>query len=107
MKSSLVVNLLLLSLLLLFSSCFHKNPKESIAFKNRDKTWNEFRNDFLYNMQVIGVEEFKDDESFNVIVSEPPESLDTTELQKIVDGDHGTYEVKTHNIGVDGWVKDI
>src|SRR5215469_10749366 len=93
--------------LFILSGCHTGDSRNSAAFRNREKTWLEFRSKLPYNIQVIGIEQFKEDNSSNVIISEPPETLDTAKLLDLINDRRGSYEIKTNPIGLDGWVKDI
>jgi hypothetical protein len=102
-----------LTLLVMFVSVntvsVYSQIKRILALKdypNKEVLWQDFRENYPYKFQMVGLAEFDDNSKF-LIISEPPSHATETEIRKIFDGYSFDLSIKTHPIGFDGWVKDI
>ena len=102
------LSFLLLALQIIFYSC-HTPPKiqESIAAYHQKDIWESFRKTFQYHIQTIGVSYQQEDNSYIVIISEPPDHTNVSGFNKILENYNADYSIEENNIGVDGWVKDL
>lgn len=78
----------------------------SQADANRDRIWNDFREKYPYQFQMLGLAEY-DDNSKLLIISEPPSHVSIEEIKRILNGYDFKLTIKQHPIGYDGWVKDL
>jgi len=81
--------------------------EETLAWKSYSTCWDNFRLNFPYHIQTIGVSDFEQDGSRILIVSEPPKHFSAYEAENIFSHFNIKSEIKTHTIGYDGWVKDF
>ncbi len=82
------------------------NVEESLAWKSSSNSWDNFRLNFPYHIQTIGVSDFEQDGSRIILISEPPNHFTEAGVLTIFNHFNTKSEIKTHEIGYDGWVKD-
>jgi hypothetical protein len=81
--------------------------EKTLAWKANESAWSEFRLNFQYHIQTIGVSNYEQDGSQLIIVSEPPSSFKPEDAEEFFKYFKFKTEIKTHTIGYDGWVKDL
>lgn len=91
----------------LFQSCENIIIEETVAFDSKDEVWEDFRSKFPFHLQTIGISEIQEDNSFQLIISEPPPHVSRRDIEKFFSKYKYTIDVKKHQLGVDGWVKDV
>ena len=96
-----------IAILFLFQSCDKTTIEETIAYSSKDEVWQDFRNKFPFHLQTIGITEIEEDESFQLIISEPPPHISKYEIDDFFSKYKHNIDIHTHQIGVDGWVKDV
>lgn len=80
---------------------------QSLAYKSYVNSWENFRLNFPYHIQTIGVFDFETDNSRIIIISEPPPHFSQIEAELLFSSSQVKSELMVHNIGYDGWVKDF
>ncbi|GEM_PF-4269319 len=68
--------------------------------------WQNFREHYPNPYQTIGFAQF-DDQSQLYLISEPPRYVRLEDITDLFEGFDYSVEVKTWQIGYDGWVKDV
>ncbi|MDD2437895.1 MAG: hypothetical protein PHG27_04295 [Massilibacteroides sp.] len=79
---------------------------QSLAEKEKTKIWQNFRENYPNPYQTIGFAQFND-KSQLYLISEPPSYIQLSDITELFEGFDYSVEVKTWNIGYDGWVKDV
>jgi hypothetical protein len=79
---------------------------QSLAEKEKTKIWQNFRESYPNPYQTIGFAQFNDNSQL-YLVSEPPSYVKLSDITELFEGFDYSVEVKTWNIGYDGWVKDV
>lgn len=79
---------------------------QSFAEKEKTKIWQNFRGNYPNPYQTIGFAQFND-KSQLYLISEPPSYVQLSDITELFEGFDYSVEVKTWNIGYDGWVKDV
>ena len=97
---------LFLSLFLL-QSCDSTPIEKTIAFSSKDEVWEDFRHKFPFHLQTIGITDIEEDESFQLIISEPPPHVSQYDIAKFFSDYKHKLAIHNHKLGVDGWVRDI
>ncbi|MCX6155679.1 MAG: hypothetical protein NT007_16110 [Candidatus Kapabacteria bacterium] len=78
----------------------------SQAFKRSDNTWQQFREKFKFHYQTLAVEHIQSDDSYVIVISEPPNQFSLIDLKDFFKNYNSSIKVKEHKIGYDGWLKD-
>lgn len=81
--------------------------EKTLAWNAHENAWSEFRLNFQYHIQTIGVSNYDQDGSQLIIVSEPPSFFKPEEIEAFFKYFKLKTAIKTHTIGYDGWVKDL
>src|SRR5258706_13348696 len=76
-----------------------KPAKETIAYQQKDSTWTEFRKDFKYHMQTIGVTQIYPDKSIALVISEPPPHVTVGDIKEKLRKYNSFVEERTNKIG--------
>jgi len=84
-----------------------KDTKSTIAYSSYNDCWENFRIDFPYHIQTIGVTAENNDGSRVIIISEPPPEVSKEGVVGVFSHFKAEVEEKVNPIGVDGWVKDL
>ncbi len=71
-----------------------------------DQTWSEFRQIHPYSYQTIGIRHV-DSTTCVLVISEPAPEVSESEISALFKRHNGQIEVKKHQLGHDGWTKDI
>ena len=79
---------------------------QSFAESEKTKIWQDFREKYPNPYQTVGFAQFADSSQL-YLISEPPQFVNLDDITGIFGGTDYSVEVKTHEIGFDGWVKDI
>lgn len=93
--------------LFLFQSYANSTINSTIAYKYENEVWEDFRQKYPFHLQTIGITEIQEDQSFQLIISEPPPHVTKSELNNFFTGYDFSMDVKKHPLGIDGWVKDV
>jgi len=110
MRTSTLLGAIICAYVLLFGfGCTsEKKPvNQTIAYLKKDSTWQQFRGQFKYHIQTIGVTDIYSDESVAIILSEPPPNVSISDLHTLFAGYKFSIDEKTNKVGYDGWVKDL
>lgn len=75
------------------------------AYADNNSFWLEFRERNPYNIQIAAIKSY-DDNSYNVLLSEPSEDVSEKDIKKFFKKYNGTIETYKSPIGLDGWLKD-
>src|SRR5262245_13351036 len=103
MRKSLIAFLILF---VCISSTAETLPvQDTRAFQDRNYQWERFRSQFRFHIQLLALKKYPDN-SINIILAEPPNSITQLDIQGTLKGIDATLELKQWQIGVDGWVKD-
>jgi len=76
------------------------------AFAQKDSIYKDFRNNFRFQFQTIGVATFSDSSRL-VVISEPPSFFETDSVKSILSKFTHAVETRNHPFGYDGFVTDI
>ena len=79
---------------------------ETQAYAQKDSIWNDFREKYPYQFQMVGLEEY-DDKSKLLIIAEPPTQTTVDMLNEFLKDYNYDLSIKTDSFGYDGWIKDI
>lgn len=80
---------------------------KSIASTMGNSLWEAFRNRFPYHTQIIGISAIQRDKSCVILLSEPSPDVTQDGINNLVACFSHKLSVKQHQIGYDGWVKDV
>lgn len=79
--------------------------KETLAYDDIENLWLDFRAKNPYNYQTVGIKQY-DDNSYNIIISEPSNSVTEEDLQGFFKKYNCYLKTFKHEMGYDGWLKD-
>jgi hypothetical protein len=83
-----------------------QNIEETQAYAQKDSIYDNFREKYQYQYQMIGLQKFEDN-SCLLIISEPPSHITEESIEDFFDDYNNDLLIKQHRIGYDGWVKDV
>ena len=95
---------------LLVENCNEVGDEMASACLALDKgagLWEEFRQRFPYHIQLTGYSELEPDRSCVLLLSEPRPGVTEENLHRLLKCYSHKIDIKTHQIGYDGWVKDV
>jgi len=87
-------------------------PNQNRAFENcavftkKDSIYEDFRNNFRFQFQTIGIATFSDSSRL-IVISEPPPYFEIDSIKSILSKFTHGVETKNHPFGYDGFVTDI
>ena len=77
-----------------------------LVFTQKDSIYDDFRNNFRFQYQTIGVATFSDSSRL-IVISEPPPYFEIDSIKSILSKFTHGVETKNHPYGYDGFVTDI
>jgi hypothetical protein len=80
---------------------------QTIAFSARDSIWQQFRKNFKYHIQTIGMTDINTDHSVTIVLSEPPPHVNVEDIKAQLKDYRIFVEEKINKVGYDGWLKDL
>ena len=80
--------------------------KDTTAFQNQIEIHSDFRKNFRYHFQTVGVANFLDN-SYVFIVAEPSPQVSEDDIKNIFSKFNCDFQTKQHKIGYDGFVRDM
>ena len=80
--------------------------KTTLAFQNQTKIHSDFRKNFKYHFQTVGLAEYPDS-SYVFIVSEPSPQISEEDIKKTFSQLNCDFQIKQHKIGYDGFARDM
>ena len=80
--------------------------EECEVFAQKDSIYEDFRNNFRFQYQTIGVATFSDSSRL-IMISEPPPYFEIDSIKSILSKFTHQGETKNHSYGYDGFVSDI
>jgi hypothetical protein len=83
-----------------------RNIEECEVFAQKDSIYEDFRNNFRFQYQTIGVATFSDSSRL-IVISEPPPHFEIDSIKSILAKFTHQGETKNHHFGYDGFVTDI
>ena len=84
----------------------NKTMEECEVFAQKDSIYEDFRNNFRFQYQTIGVATFSDSSRL-IVISEPPPYFEMDSINSILTKFTHQKETKNHPYGYDGFVTDI
>jgi len=84
----------------------NKNFENCVVFAQKDSIYDDFRYNFRFQFQTIGVATFSDSSRL-IIISEPPPYFEIDSIKSILSKFTHAVETKNHPYGYDGFVTDI
>lgn len=79
--------------------------ESTMAYSNEYELWEEFREKNPINYQTVGIKAYEDN-SYNVILSEPSPSISIKKLETFIKKYNGVVITHECPMGIDGWLKD-
>jgi hypothetical protein len=76
------------------------------AFLQKDSIYNDFRKNYRFHFQTIGLAQLPDSSKL-ILISEPPPHFEIDSIKNICEKFTHSVELKKHKIGYDGWISDI
>jgi len=83
-----------------------QNIIETQAYAQKDAIYDNFREKYQYQYQMIGRKDFEDNSSL-LIISEPPTHISEESLETFFANYNSDLSIRKHRVGYDGWVKDV
>jgi len=80
--------------------------ENTLAYKNQDTIYSDFRENFKYHFQTVGLAEYSDS-SYTFVVSEPSPQVSEGDIKKVFSQLNCDFQIKQHKIGYDGFAKDM
>jgi hypothetical protein len=80
--------------------------KSTLAFQNQNNIHADFRKNFKYHYQTVGLAEYPDS-SYLFVISEPSPQVSVEDIQTIFSKFNCDFKIKKHKIGYDGFAKDM
>jgi hypothetical protein len=80
--------------------------KQTQAFQNGEIIHSDFRENFKYHFQTVGLAEYPDS-SYVFVISEPSPQVSEEDIKMIFSQFNCDYEIKQHKIGYDGFARDM
>lgn len=78
-----------------------------LAAQNTERDWKQFRQAYPYHLQVVAVSRPDAEGYRTLVVSEPPPQVTVESFRQIAPDLLKNTAVAQHDIGVNGWVRDI
>ena len=80
--------------------------EQTLAYDDMENLWQDFRSKNPYNYQTVGIRHY-DDDSYNVIISEPSNDISEEDLEKFFKKYNCNLQTFKQAMGYDGWLKDV
>lgn len=97
---------LLLLTTVIYNQAVYAAVDDAVLAQFIEQTWSDFRQVYPYSYQSVGLKH-ADNNTYVMVISEPAPDVSEEEIAALFKRHHGRIEVKKHQLGHDGWTKDI
>ncbi len=80
--------------------------KTTLAFQNLQEIHSDFRKNFKYHFQTVGLAEYPDS-SYVFVVSEPSPQVSENDIKTVFSKLNCDFQIRQHKIGYDGFARDM
>jgi hypothetical protein len=83
------------------------NIKQTLAFRSKEAIHADFRKNFKYHFQTVGLAEYPADSSYLFVISEPSPQVSEEDIKNVFSNFNCDFQIKQHKIGYDGFARSM